>query len=189
MEGKETEVTIEHGENEEDGIATELHYIQNLENLCEYEPDEISTDHLLSIIACLHQGIYKAHLSGVCHGNLKPSNILVQRNAQGEWEGFITEFGLYRLNLFTPFGLSEEEKKEVSVINMDSRASSLIGEGFRPDGVDHLEMPEETWDLFALGKIAQWAIEKVEGKGQIVLQYLKFAHFGVELRKNQVMVL
>ena len=163
LEGKETEVTIEHGENEEDGIATELHYIQNLENLCEYEPDEISTDHLLSIIACLHQGIYKAHLSGVCHGNLKPSNILVQRNAQGEWEGFITEFGLYRLNLFTPFGLSEEEKKEVSVINMDSRASSLIGEGFRPNGVDHLEMPEEKWDLFALGKIAQWAIEKVGG--------------------------
>ena len=119
LAGKETEVTFEHGENEEDGIATELHYIQNLENLCEYEPDEISTDHLLSIIACLHQGIYKAHLSGVCHGNLKPSNILVQKNAQGEWEGFITEFGLYRLNLFTPFGLSEEEKKEVSMINMD----------------------------------------------------------------------
>ena len=163
LAGKETEVTFEHGENEEDGIATELHYIQNLENLCEYEPDEISTDHLLSIIACLHQGIYKAHLSGVCHGNLKPSNILVQKNAQGEWEGFITEFGLYRLNLFTPFGLSEEEKKEVSVINMDSRASSLIGEDFRPNGVDHLEMPEEKWDLFALGKIAQWVIEKVGG--------------------------
>jgi serine/threonine protein kinase len=163
LAGKETEVTFEHGENEEDGIANELHYIQNLENLCEYEPDEISTDHLLSIIACLHQGIYKAHLSGVCHGNLKPSNILVQKNAQGEWEGFITEFGLYRLNLFTPFGLSEEEKKEVSVINMDSRASSLIGEDFRPNGVDHLEMPEEKWDLFALGKIAQWVIEKVGG--------------------------
>jgi serine/threonine protein kinase len=163
LAGKETEVTFEHGENEEDGIATELHYIQNLENLCEYEPDEISTDHLLSIIACLHQGIYKAHLSGVCHGNLKPSNILVQKNAKGEWEGFITEFGLYRLNLFTPFGLSEEEKKEVSVINMDSRASSLIGEDFRPNGVDHLEMPEEKWDLFALGKIAQWVIEKVGG--------------------------
>lgn len=163
LEGKEIEVTSEHGENEENGTVTELRYIQNLENLCEYEPDEISADHLLSIIACLHQGIYKAHLSGVCHGNLKPSNILVQRNAQGEWEGFITEFGLYRLNLFTPFGLSEEEKKEVSVINMDSRASSLIGESFRPDAIDHLEMPEEKWDLFALGKIAQWAIEKVGG--------------------------
>ena len=46
---------------------------------------------------------------------------------------------------------------------MDSRASSLIGEGFRPDGIDHLEMPEEKWDLFALGKIAQWAIDKVGG--------------------------
>ena len=163
LEGKETEVTYEQGENQEDGRTTELHYIQNLEDLCEYDPDEISADHLLSIMACLHQGIYKAHLSGVCHGNLKPSNILVQRNAQGEWEGFITEFGLYRLNLFTPFGLSEEEKKEVSMINMDSRASSLIGEVFRPDGIDHLEMPEEKWDLFALGKIAQWAMEKVKG--------------------------
>lgn len=163
LAGKETEVTFEDGENEEGERVTELCYIQNLENLCEFEPDEISADHLLSIMACLHQGIYKAHLSGVCHGNLKPSNILVQRNARGRWEGFITEFGLYRLNLFTPFGLSEEEKKEVSVINMDSRASSLVGEAFRPDGIDHLEMPEEKWDLFALGKIAQWAIEKVGG--------------------------
>ena len=38
------------------------------------------------------------------------------------------------------------------MINMDSRASSLIGESFRPDGIDHLEMPEEKWDLFVIPK-------------------------------------
>lgn len=147
-------------EPEEEGI--EIHLVQDLEHFCEYKSDEISPDDLLSIMACLHQGIYKAHLSGVCHGNLKPSNIIVQTNIQGGWEGFITEFGLYRLNLFTPFGLSEEEKKEVSVINMDSRSSFLVGEAFRPQGVDHLEMPEERWDLFALGKIGQWVIERIK---------------------------
>ena len=127
-------------------------FIRNLENLCDLAPSEISSEQLLSLIVSLHRGIYKAHLSGVCHGNLKPSNILVQKNDEGLWEGFITEFGLYRLNLFTPFGLSEEEKKEVSVMNMDSQDSFLIGEGFRPDGIDHKVMPEESWDLFAIGK-------------------------------------
>ena len=66
----------------------------------------------------LHRGLYRAHVSGVCHGNLKPTNILVQKNNNGEWEAFISEFGLYRLNLFTPYGLSEDEQKEVSVMNL-----------------------------------------------------------------------
>jgi serine/threonine protein kinase len=172
--GMETEVIAEGNESNDEGKTTEICLIQNLENLCEYEPHEISSDHLLSIMACLHQGIYKAHLSGVCHGNLKPSNILVKKNVQGEWEGFVTEFGLYRLNLFTPFGLSEEERKEVSVTNMDSRASYLIGEGFRPNGVDHLEMPEEKWDLFALGKIAQWVMEQTRGKSSTAIHWTEW---------------
>ena len=66
------------------------------------------------------------------------------------------------MNLFTPFGLSEEEKKEVSVMNIDGRASYLIGENFRPKGLNHRQMPEENWDLYAVGKIALWVIKKVK---------------------------
>ena len=109
----------------------------------------------------LHLGLYKAHLSGVSHGNLKPSNIVVKQNSEGEWESFISEFGLFRLNLFTPHGLSEEERKEVSVMNVDGQASFLTGQKFRPEGVDDQQMPEENWDLYAAGKIVLWALEKV----------------------------
>jgi serine/threonine protein kinase len=172
--GTETVVPVVRDDGNEEEKTTELCFIQNLENLCEFEPAEVSPDHLLSIMSCLHQGIYKAHLSGVCHGNIKPSNILVKKSTQGDWEGYVTEFGLYRLNLFTPFGLSEEEKKEVSVMNLDSRSSYLIGESFRPDELKHLEMPEEKWDLFALGKIAQWVMEKTKAKTSTAIDWTEW---------------
>ena len=45
---------------------------------------------------------------------------------------------------------------------MDGRASFLEGEKFRPEGVDCTgQMPEETWDLCALGQIARWVIDQV----------------------------
>ncbi len=161
LPGVETTVAIESNEETVGECATESRFIRTLEDLCFYQPAEILPEQMLSMMITFHQGLYKAHLSGVCHGNLKPSNILVQKNDNGEWESLITEFGLYRLNLFTPFGLSEEEKKEASVMNIDGRASFEEGEKFRPSGVDPLQMPEENWDLFAIGKIVLWTIETV----------------------------
>jgi hypothetical protein len=46
-------------------------------------------------------------------------------------------------------------------MNLDGRASFLEGEKFRPEGVNYRLMPEETWDLFAVGKIVQWVLEQV----------------------------
>lgn len=162
LAGLETKVPEESNEERAKDYPTESRFIRTLEDLCLLEPAEISPDQLLSMMIPFHQGLYKAHLSGVCHGNLKPSNVLVQKNDKGQWESLITEFGLYRLNLFTPFGLSEEEKEEVSVMNMDGRTSFEEGEKFRPSEVDPMQMPEESWDLFAVGKIMLWIIETVK---------------------------
>ncbi len=162
LAGKEIKVEIKQEEEEGETSIEEVRYIRSLEDLCDYAITEISPEQLLTIMITMHQGLYKAHLSGVCHGNLKPSNILVQQNKDGEWESSITEFGLYRLNLFTPYGLSDEEKKEVTVMNIDGRASFLEGEKFRPEDIDHQQLPEENWDLFALGKIVFGIIEKAK---------------------------
>ena len=162
LAGLEAKVPEESNEERAKDYPTESRFIRTLEDLCLLEPAEISPDQLLSMMIPFHQGLYKAHLSGVCHGNLKPSNVLVQKNDKGQWESLITEFGLYRLNLFTPFGLSEEEKEEVSVMNMDGRTSFEEGEKFRPSEIDPMQMPEESWDLFAVGKIMLWIIETVK---------------------------
>ncbi|MEJ6524307.1 MAG: hypothetical protein QNL65_09040 [Opitutales bacterium] len=164
LEGKETKIENQSVGENDDQLVGSIRLIRTIEDLCQFEPLEISPDQLLLMMISLHLGLYKAHLSGVCHGNLKPSNILVQQDSQGDWKSFITEFGLYRLNLFTPFGLSEEEKKEAIVMNIDGRASFLTGEKFRPPGVDNQEMPEENWDLYAVGKIVLWVIEQVKKK-------------------------
>lgn len=161
LEGKECKAKVDAVDGQDEQALEEKHYLRTLEDLCKFEPEELSSGHLLSIMISVHRGLYRAHVSGVCHGNLKPTNILVQKNNNGEWEGFISEFGLYRLNLFTPYGLSEDEQKEVSVMNLDGRASFLEGEKFRPEGVDCRQMPEETWDLCAVGKIARWVIDQV----------------------------
>lgn len=162
LEGKETKIEIPAKEENDKTLVEEIRLIRSLEDLFTLEPSVISPDQLLLVMISLHLGLNKAHLSGVCHGNLKPSNILVQQNIEGEWESFISEFGLFRLNLFTPHGLSDEEKKEVSVMNVDGQASFLMGQKFRPEGVDHEQMPEENWDLYAAGKIVFWALEKVK---------------------------
>ena len=165
LAGLETKVPVESNEGKAKDCPTESRFVRTLEDLCLFEPAEISPDQLLSMMITFHQGLYKAHLSGVCHGNLKPTNVLVQKNDKGQWESLITEFGVYRLNLFTPFGLSEEEKEKVSVMNTDGRTSFEEGEKFRPSEVVPLQMPEESWDLFAIGKIMLWIIETVKQGG------------------------
>lgn len=158
LEGEDCEVEVEL----DDSIVTEVKKIRTLQDLVDCKPDDITPDQMLNMMICFHRGLNKAHLSGVCHGNIKPSNILVQKNKNGDWECFITELGVYRLCLFTPYGLSEEEKREVFVMNVDGQTSFAESEEFRPPGVDHQQLPEEDWDLYAVGKVVDWAIGKVQ---------------------------
>ena len=156
LDGEECEIEI----IEDEDSRVEIRKLRSLDDLCRFKSEEINPEQLLNLMITFHQGLYKAHLSGVCHGNLKPTNILVKKNDQNKWDCFITEFGVYRLNLFTPHGLSEEEKKDVFVINSDAQSSLQESENFRPKGVNNQMMPEENWDLYAAGKIVKWIIEQ-----------------------------
>jgi hypothetical protein len=142
--------------------------VRNLQDLCELLPNEVTPQQMLSLMVSLHRGIYKAHLAGVCHGNLKPTNILVQKNAQGEWVSAVTEFGLYRLNLFTPLGLSKEDREDISIQNLDGRDSFIEGDKFRPKGIEYNQVPDESWDLFAMGKLVTWLIDQVNANSKSI---------------------
>lgn len=136
--------------------------IRNLNDLCQFLPNEVTPEQMLSLMVSFHCGIHKAHLAGVCHGNLKPTNILVQKNEGGAWESAVSELGLYRLNLFLSLGLAEEGKEDVSVRNLDGRDSFIESDKFRPDGIEFNQVPDESWDLFAMGKLVTWVIDQVK---------------------------
>lgn len=136
--------------------------IRNLHDLCQLLPHEVTPEQMLSLMVSFHRGIHKAHLAGVCHGNLKPTNILVQKNAEGVWESAVSELGLYRLNLFLASGIAEEGKEEIPVRNLDGRDSFIDSNKFRPEGIEFNQVPDERWDLFAMGKLVIWVIDQVK---------------------------
>ena len=148
-------VVLEHAEDDE-----AKKNIRNLADLCLLKPEEVTKKQLLSIMISIHCGLNKAHVAGVCHGNLKPSNILVKKNDDGNWEGIISELGLYRITLFNPKIVDELVVKDK--FESGERLSLDESFKFRPPGVSRTQIPEENWDLFALGKILFWIIGHVQ---------------------------
>jgi serine/threonine protein kinase len=134
--------------------------IRDLNDLCKCSPGEITPGQVLSIMISLHRGLYKAHIAGVCHGNLKPSNILLQKNEDGDWEGMITELGLYRINLYRSELESEDFSNDYLVENLEGRISSEESQKYRPKGILPDLLPDESWDLYALGKIVNLLISE-----------------------------
>jgi len=144
---------------EEDGPV-----IRSLAELMEYNPDSLTPELLLDFMISLHRGLYRIHQSGIAHGNMKPSNVLVGKTEDGGGEAWVTETGLFRMGKFRAVGGDESSGNEVSSLNQDGRDSREEADKFRPGNPDEPDVPDESWDIFALGKIVRWAIEKAGGK-------------------------
>jgi hypothetical protein len=137
--------------------------IRSFAELMEYDPESLTPELLLDFMVSLHRGLYRIHQSGIAHGNVKPSNVLV-RKSSGGGEAWVTEVGLFRMSKFLPVGIEESSSREVSSLNQDGRDSREEADRFRPANLDDPDFPDERWDIFALGKIVRWALSKIDGE-------------------------
>jgi hypothetical protein len=146
-------------EGEEEGAV-----IRSLAELMEFNPSSLTPELLLNFMISLHRGLYRIHQSGIAHGNMKPSNVLVRKAEDGSGEAWVTETGLFRMGKFRAVAEEESSGSEVFSLNQDGRDSRDEADRFRPGNPDDRDVPDENWDIFALGKIVRWAIEKAGGK-------------------------
>ena len=137
--------------------------IRSLNDLLEVDPCRVTPDLLLNFMVSLHCGLYRIHQSGIAHGNVKPNNLLVRCNEKGEGEAWVTETGLFRLSKFKPIGGDENRAREITFLNQDGRSSLEEGDRFRPANSSEASVPDESWDIHALGKVVIWILEKTQG--------------------------
>ncbi len=55
---------------------------------------ETSLEQKIRLIALVAEGLHAAHRAGLIHRDVKPSNILVERTADGGWKPWIADFGI-----------------------------------------------------------------------------------------------
>jgi len=60
--------------------------------------DEMTVEQKLSVISQVARGLHKAHRAGLIHRDIKPGNIMVTRNDEGEHKAFLLDFGLARFD-------------------------------------------------------------------------------------------
>lgn len=145
----------EEGEQAEPRVV----HLRTLDEWMTEIPGEISPEDLLSIMIDLHRGLDRAHKYGVIHGNLKPSNVLLERK-DGVFKGWLAELGLQKLLRFQSIiGDADGDIVHASQ-SLQAQESMAVSAQFRPDGTGPSDEPEEYWDLQALGTIGHWVIEK-----------------------------
>ena len=110
----------------------------------------------------LHLGVMKAHGMGIIHGNIKPSNILIQKKNREFVRGWISEFGLYRLTTLNDNYDIENNLETIQSGSIDARDSLAESTIYRPKDQNWGELAEESWDRFALGAVAQAVLKNSE---------------------------
>ena len=79
----------------------------------EFLPEQVGPEELKAIMIDLHCGLNQAHGFGVIHGNLKPSNVIINQKDDQTFEAWITEFALSKIANFQPMVVDEKEGKEI----------------------------------------------------------------------------
>jgi hypothetical protein len=165
-----------------EGAAEETpSFIRSLADLLEYDPGQMTPALLLDFMISLHCGLYRIHQSGIVHGNLKPSNLLVRQDENGGGEAWVTETGLFRMSKFQPIGIEGNGRVKVSSLNQDGRVSLEEGDRFRPDNLSDSAAPDESWDIHSLGKVVLWVLEKIGGSAQQWEEWKSWAEQAVDL--------
>ena len=134
--------------------------LRSLADWMEFLPDRVDPDQLKAIMIDLHCGLNQAHGFGVIHGNLKPSNILINQKDDQTFEAWITEFALSKITNFQPFGVDDKEGAKFISQSLQFLESHKESQIYRPRGKGADNIAEEKWDLYALGGLVQYVIER-----------------------------
>ena len=138
----------------------EFEHIYSLEDDLLLDSQQWRKEDLLSLMINIHRALYKTIGNGVFHGNLKPSNILISRPENGQLEAWVTEFGLIRLLSMGSDVNSDNDSCESTSTTLQAQESQSRSAAFRP--ANTLEGLDEKWDLYAMGKIVQEVLDKME---------------------------
>ncbi len=96
--------------------------------------EELSLAERVDLVAQAARGAHAAHRAGLVHRDLKPQNILVEREQVGEWRAHVVDFGLAfsngvipetTLHEGTPLYMAPEQVRDGGVLDARSDVFSL----------------------------------------------------------------
>lgn len=131
----------------------------SLEQLLEVRTEGLSPEEALPLLTTMLLGLRTAHVAGVLHGNLKPSNVLLGMNEEGAFAARLSEFGLVRLvgeDWFRERWETVSAPPAAGESAPSPQASSLRQTYLHrpPEQVNGGEM-NECGDLYAIGLVAR----------------------------------
>lgn len=134
--------------------------LKSLKDWMEFFPGRIGPDQLKDIMIDLHCGLNLAHDSGVIHGNLKPDNILISQKNDGTFEAWATEFALSKMVSFRPLNEDPSDGTVFLSQSMQFQESLKESQAYRPVAAGAGDLPEEQWDINALGGLVRYVTQK-----------------------------
>ena len=140
--------------------------LRSLADWMKYVPSQMGVNLFRDLLIDLHCGLHHAHNAGVVHGNIKPSNILIQSREDGSFDSWLTEFALSKISGFQVLG-QESQAKDVFVSqSLQFQESLKESQTYRPLGGKQSGLHEEKGDIYALGGIVKFVLEKVDSSGE-----------------------
>ena len=115
---------------------------------------------MICTVACA-----KPTMQGVIHGNIKPSNILIQWKEDGSFDGWLTEFALSKISGFQAHGQGSGAKEVFVSQSLQFQESLKETQKYRPKVGKQPEFQEEMGDIYALGGIVQSVLAEVHSFG------------------------
>ena len=89
-------VTVFEFGTDEDLLYLVMEYVPGEDLAALMARDALQPSDLLEILAQVCEGLAQAHKQGIIHRDIKPTNIMVQRE-QGEWQAKVMDFGVAKL--------------------------------------------------------------------------------------------
>lgn len=146
------------GDSEDKG--EKVFRLRSMSDWMEFLPEQVGPDELKSIMIDIHCGLNLAHAAGVIHGNLKPSNVLIKQEEDEGFVAWITEFALFKIFSFQSLNNAHPNSQKFLSQSTQYQESMKESQRYRPDGTRLDDIAEEQWDLYALGGLVKYVIEK-----------------------------